>query len=574
MKRAALWFSAGLLLVLLLAGTFWLRYLPGPRGTIGHDYAQVLPALLAGDYFFARNGPFVLPWHSPAFGAGLPYYAHPSSAYLSLPQWLSFAVPPVLALQLTLLASVALAFGGTWLLLRRVFALSESSALLGSTLFALNGFLSARVLIGHLGFHSSATAPLIAFLLLRPLPEEPRRRRLRVLFDGLCAGLLLAYMFQSGNIYGLPPLLLAVGAIACLAALAGRSTGGFAPRLAFAGLIALPLCLEKLQAGLDYLASFPREGYPLPGARDALVLARILFSALFLDPPKELGNAGFEGLVLALERHEWEFGLSLVPVLLIGLALLRGVARPRALPLLLLVLVLAVPFAFNLHGERWTAFLKTVPILKSSSSFVRWFFAYVPFVAVLAALACERLRPARWPAAPALAASALAAFLLLSEDRGFYAQQPYDPRAIELAWQTRSDPPPIRSVVAPETVDGRLILGVQRNDTLVRGESQLFCYEPLFGYRLEWYPRGPVHAGDVLSSVDGLLNFHDPRLFLRRGPDGRGPGAPFRLEERAELERFLRYEPLAGSPSSWTPCLILLALAAAGFLGWKLRRAR
>jgi len=574
MQRKPYLFWVGLLLVLALAGGVYLRYLPGPGGKLGHDYSLVLPHLLAGDYFWARNGPSVLPWYTPAFGAGLPYYANPASSYLSLPQWLSFVMDPVHAVQCTLLASLALAFVGMWLLLRRVFALAESSALFGATLFALNGFLAARVLVGHLGFHSSALAPLLAFLLLRPLPQEAQARRLRVLFDGLCAGLCLTYTFQSGNVHGLPPLLLAVGAIACLAALAGRSTQGCLPRLALAGLVALVLCLEKLQGSLAFLSSFPRAGYPLPGARDVWVLARILFSALFLAPPTELGNQGFVGSQFTLERHEWEFGLSLVPLVVIALALTRGLARPKAVPLLLLLLLLAVPFAFNLHGAQWTAFLKTIPILKSSSSFVRWFFAYVPFVAVLAALACERLRPARLPAGPALLASALAALLLLVEDRSFYARQPYDPRAIVQAWQTRADPPPIRSVVAAPAIDGRITLTLQRNDALVRGESQLYCYEPLFGYLLEWYPHGSVHAGDALSSADGKLNFHDPRLFLRPSADGRGPGAAFEVGDRAALERFLRYEPLEGSPASLTPALIALALLVAGVLAWKLRRAR
>ena len=573
MKGERLRFLAALALVLGAAAAVYLRYLPGPGGTLGHDYAQVLPRLLVGCYFWETNGWFELPWHTPAFGAGLPFYAHPSNAYLSLPQWLSFLVQPVLAVQLTLLVSLAVAFAGSWLCLRRVFALSESSALLGATLFTLDDFHSARALIGHLGFHSCALAPLLAFLLLRALPEEPRERRLQLGLDALLVGLCLAYMFQSGNIYGLPPVLIAVAGLACLAALCGRSTRGFVLRLALALLVALVLDWEKLRGSLAFLSSCPRTGYPLPGARDAWTLARILFSALFLAPPTALGNAAYEELVLGLDRHEWEYGMSLVPLVVIGLALLRGLPRLRLLPLLLLALLLAVPFVLNLHGERWSAFLKSLPVLKSASSFTRWFFVYVPVLAVIAALACERLRPARWPAGPALVASALAAVLLLAQDRSFYAQQPYDPRTIVDAWRTRAQPPPVRSVVTPPRVGDAYRMGVQRDDAPARGESQLFCYEPLFGYRLEWYPRGPVHAGDALASANGELNFHDPRLFLRPEP-GRPPGAPFRASERAALERFLAYEPLEGSPSSFTPALILGALLACAVLAWRIRRVR
>ncbi len=579
MNRARVLFLAGLVLVLACGAWSVLPLLPGPGGELGHDYAYFLPRLLAGDYFFARNGPFALPWFSPAFGAGLPFYAHPASSYVSLPQWLSFLVDPLRALQLAYVATLVAGFAGMWLLLRRVFALSAGAALVGAVLFALNGFHSARFLVGHLSLHSSVLAPLIAYLLLRELPGEARARRWRALLDGLLAGIALAYLFQSGNVYGLPPVLLAVLASACLAHLAGRTTRGFAPRLALALAVALALCASKLEAGMAYLASFPREGYPLPGARSALGLARVLFQALFLAPPTALGNRGFEGLAFPLGEHEWDFRVGPLALLLVAGGALAWLVRTRGrpklapLPLALLLLVLAIPFVLNLHGERWTPFLKSLPLLKSSSSFVRWFFAYVPVLAVLAALACERLRLARFPDLVPLAAALAGALLLVRTDRASYRVETFDSAPIVAAWRTRADPPPIRAVGVPPIVDGQYRLDGRRDALLVSGQSQLLTYEPLFGYRLEWRPRGPVRAGDALREENGAFNFQDPRLFLGPDAQGRAPGAPFLAAERATLERFLDYGPLAWEQASpVTPVAALLVLLLLALALGRLRR--
>jgi hypothetical protein len=404
-------------------------------------------------------------------------------------------------------------------------------------LFALNGFHIARMAVGHLAFHASMLAPLCAWLLLRPSST-----RAGWWASALGAGLCLCYQLQAGNVYGLPPLLLALGALACIHAMRGGMLQDLAGRAAVSLLVMLGLCAAKLCAALAFLSSFPRSGYPLPGAKHPLALLELLFRALFLAPPTDKARELFVNQPFILGEHEWDLGLSLVPLaaILLGIALcmraetLRSFVRHRwALAVLLLICL--VPLALNLHSPAWERALKSLPVLGSSSSFVRWLWVFVPLVAVLAACAIDGLERRVWLARASWVAMAAFLALQVTHSRKVYAEQPYDPRPVVDAWK-RHAAPAITRVTIPGVVDGQIRLNADRDDALLRGESQLLTYEPLFGYRLEWFPKGPVRPGEAR-----IGNLHHPLAFLYPQAAGRAPGAPFRPGEEAQLQAFVEY---------------------------------
>ena len=552
--------------------------LPNNMGKIGHDYAYFLPRLLAGEQWIANNGLWSVPWFSPAFGAGLPAYAHPANGHYSLPQLLCLGMDPLSAVRWTAFLSMLAGFAGMWLVARRTLALGPGPSAFAAAAFALNGFHIARMAIGHLAFHASMLAPLCAWLLLRPASS-----RLEWWGSVLGAGLCLAYQLQSGNVYGIPPLALAVVAIACLHRLRAGTTEGFIGRGLTAGWIALCLSAAKLSAALAFLSSFPRSSYPLPGAGNPLDLAELLARALFLEPPAERARELFQNQPFLLGAHEWDLGLTPVPaiVLALGLVLLlakdrQGLRWPPRAALILLLLVCALPLALNLHSAGWERTLKSVPILGSSSSFVRWLWLFVPLTILASACALERLQRIRGLALCSWVA--LAAFLGLQSlaPRKAYAEQPYNPRGIVDAWK-RHSLPPIREVVIPPLVDRQIKLESDRDDEFLKGHSQLFTYEPLFGYRLEWFPKGPVRPGEAT-----IGNFHHPLAFLYPQAAGRSPGEPFRAGEEAQLEALLNYR---ASEIPWPlrqrlangihlAALLALAVAAVALAYTSLRRQR
>ncbi len=569
------------------------RYLPCVDGSIGHDYAYYFPDLLSGAYWFHQNGPWSIPWFTPAFGGGLPFYAHPSCGYVTFPQGAAILGGAVFAVRATLVVFAALGFLGTYLCLRRSFALSLAAALVGATIFSWNGFFTARMLSGHLFFHSQMLVPLAAWWITRPVEEGQRVRRLA--FDALCAGLVFAYMFQAGNFYGLVPAGLSCAAIALVAALRGARIADSTMRFLGATVVALLLCLAKLNAGLAFLESFQRSGYPLPGASNPLGALALAFQSLFVFPSVDLGRYLLVNKRWRLDQHEWDFSLTSVALVLIVVAAIsmrreyrerlrggRNVALVSAL-----VLVLLVPIAVNVYSPMWTAFLKQVPILRNSSSLVRWFVAYVPVFSVLAALSLDRIAAdPRRRTRLACVAILLVIVTHIARDRSFYATQPYSATRIESAFDAlreKSHVPPIERCAMQIGPGGRPLRPPDRNDGLVEGTSPIACFEPIFGYELEWFPMGSLHPGPARDVSEGKYNFKNPASYLFPAENGLEPGGHFRVGEEDELAALLDYRPFPFETSNAqrvaeTVNLIAVAGAIAGLfvaaiLGMRSRRA-
>lgn len=563
------------------------QFFPNAQGKLGHDYEYNLPLLLDGYYWFLNNGLWPVPWFTPSFCGGMPLLANPATFYVSAAQLFTFFTDPLVGVRLTLLLFAALGFWGFYFLLAQVFKTSKWTALLGGTIFLFNGLFAYRFVVGHLEFHSFMLTPLIAFFLLKDEAEAPLGRW-QAGRDIVCAALLISYAFMSGMTQLIVPSLIAVLVIALLARLEfGEqvSMGRFVGRLTMAGIGALGLSAAKLVAALSFLSNFPRDSYLLPGVDGLGKLLLMIVQVLSVGG----GQLDIQGTLVnvqwMLERHEFEFGLSVVPFALIlagvGLNLRqwqwRGLAArycsARQWPFLLAcLLLLSIPLALNYYSPAWNSFLKTVPFIKSLSNFFRWFIIYIPFVVVLAALAVEKTSLLQRHCLPlALAGVTLVVAQNLLTDQAFYHAQFYDPANIVTAYYHTKDngrPPVIANQVVNINAAGQLDLSVGRNDALVNGGSPLLCYEPMFGFQLEYLPFKTIQPGPVLADLDGLLNLKNPACYLYPDQNQCAPGDHFTVEQRAEAERFTSFQPFAYQASGlqkaadWLNLLCLLALPA------------
>src|SRR3989338_4882337 len=94
-RRPAL---ASFLLLLWAYHLIFGKFFPTQKGTLGHDYAHVLPDLLDGYFWFTNNGLFEPFWFTPAFCGGQPQLADPASVYYSVAQLLTFILNPLTSL--------------------------------------------------------------------------------------------------------------------------------------------------------------------------------------------------------------------------------------------------------------------------------------------------------------------------------------------------------------------------------------------------------------------------------------------------------------------------------------------
>lgn len=532
-------------------------YFPGPQG-MGHDYSQFFPDLLANYYWARTEGPWSPPWFTPAFCGGQPAFPDPQSIYYSLPQVLVAFFEPVTSVYLTLLAFAGLGFAGTWLFLRRSLSASVAASVVGATLFALNGFFSHRMLVGHLAFHGIMLVPWLALAFTAPAGA----RRITVpdlLRHGAAGALIIAYWIVGGMAVLFIPALLAVFALVLLYALAGGSLRVAVARASVAAVLGLALAASKVAGALAYTRHFPRTGYPLPGMSDVFATLELAVTALFHAPENIAQRAAVRltNNAIYLGRHEFEFGVTPVPLLLLALGLAFWLYRclssetpvlPRAWRTIALgaalLLVLSIPIAINTYAPHWNAFLKSLPVVGSASNLFRWFFIYIPVVAVVSALALDSLAPSsRVRAAVALAAFIAVIVAHAVADRTFYAQQAYDPGPVSKAFAAARTPgfqPSIRTIGAYTDAQGRILIN-GNNDLLTNGMSQLACYNPMFGYGLEFFPLGMLRVGNALEVRGGYLNVKNPACYVFPRENQCAPGAHFPATRRDDAERFLAY---------------------------------
>lgn len=534
--RARLRLAAGLCIVLAVQALCWLRWLPGPDGRLGHDWSYFLPRLLAGEYHAAVSGVLDTPWYTPAFGAGLPLAAHPASVWHSLPQWLSFAVGPLAAAQATLLVCTAAACLGMWLFARDVLRTGERAAFAAAMVVALDSFLPSRMVVGHLGFHSGALAPLLAWLLL-----HPSRRHAACVLGAAAAA---ACIVMSGNVYGAPSVLLFVLGAAAVAVWRGACWRVFCLRAACAAMLAGLLCSEKLAFAAAFMEHAPRDHYGLPLCGSFVEAATLLARVLVLGPDDALVAATVHGGG-KLATHEWEFVVGPVAVA----AALCALARTRAprcarLPAVVSALVLAAVLLLPLVVVVDSQWIRQAALTRGASTLFRAWAVYAPLVAVGAALAIEQLSHARLRAVrSAWIVVAVAAVVCAWRASSSPHDGLYDPARIVAAHEALGEapPPPIVQVAWMVDAAGKPGLPIGRDDGLAQGVSQLLPYEPLFGYRLERYPLLGLAPGPALEAQDGLLRLRDPSSWIAPDAAGRAVGGRLRADEIDTARRFASY---------------------------------
>jgi hypothetical protein len=284
-----------------------------------------------------------------------------------------------------------------------------------------------------------------------------------------------------------------------------------------------------------------------------------------------------------LDRHEWEYGVSVAPLILVvaaaAVAAANVVRRPkrapftvdRVLAVVAIAILLSIPIALNWYQPDWNRFLKAAPYLGNSSNLLRFFSTYIPVVVVLAGLAVDRLPLpsfAQGNGRPLLAAIGLGIVLLqnATTDRAYYAGQSYAIAPIEAAY-ARAEA--TGSVPAIEAIGGLGDVSGGRNDAMINGRSQLYCYQPLFGYRLERFPAAPLRPGPVIAAIGQVINVKNPACYEFPAENSCTPGNHFTIEQVEQAVAFLNYRPVIFEQpyrqqlATWLSLISMVFIAAA-----------
>jgi hypothetical protein len=576
--------ALGLMLVLLtVQALIWFPFIPNRVGDLAPDYSLWLPDMLSGFFWFVRNGIGPLPWFSPSQCAGIPFHADPQVSYLSLLQFLTFVMPPVQAAKVNFLVFAAAGYWGAWHLARRTFGLSILAALFAAALFQLNAFFGVRMIVGHLTYAPFMLLPALAACLLRPAGLPPATQAENTLRACL-ASLLIAISIQAGMVHIIPPIYLSLLILWLIAARWHGTQWPAAGRLAAATAIGLLLCAGKLAAALSLLSNFPRDNYPLPGIDGFFTTLYVAFRALFTPVSISLGQLVGHTHLLQ-DQHELEYDISVAPLLL-GIAAAAVAWRqgwrpwhaprsgPRIALWVALIAALLIPLLLNWYIAPWNEFLKSLPFFGNSSNLLRWFCAWILPAILAGALALDYAAPAIPGGRAALAGGGIAlmvATIALADHSQYGALGLgfYDPTPLQDAWHKAKDSgtvPTVMGVTRFTGPDGALSMAPDRQNGVATGSSTLFCYEPLFGYKLERFPFGKIAIGPATLQKDGVLNMKNPACYVFPHANDCKPGDQFTVAQQADLVNFLNYQPYAFKKPWWAHMADWLNILAA--LGW------
>ena len=520
------------------------RYIPNLYGTVGHDYRLNLPNLLSGYYWFLNNGFWSIPWLSPSQCGGSPFFPDINVMYFSIPQFLSFYISPIKAVRVTFFSFSLIGFIGFYYLMKESFNFTKVQATLGGLLFMFNGFFAYRMLIGHLTVHSYMLLPIIGLALLPSTSFLPKRSLLDRVFRLAVAGTCFSYMFYSGFIYGIPPVILSIIALILIASKDIKTACG--PLLNLFLSLAIACCLSsiKLVGAFAVLSNFPRTLYPLPGYDSIARIAYIIINNIFFAVPnsdilKFFNSGNIQG------RHEFENGLTVIPLFLITILILVKILQRRiriTTKAILLIFLCMIPVIFNWYEPSWNQFLKSIPLVKSSSTLIRWFCFYIPIVIVASLYGLKELCGLKlfnqYQLAIAIFLSAAFIFLNYSYDKFYYFEQPYHIAPIESAWEHANKN---KSITPISFVDGDINNG---NDSLIQGGSQINCYQPIFGYNLEKFPLLNLRPGNIYTVSGGKFNFKNPACYIFPSENKCHPGDHFTESDKSKLESLAEYRPV------------------------------
>jgi hypothetical protein len=554
-KNYRLILLVGFLSILFIYHLIFFRYFPTVQGYIGHDYSYFLPNLLNGTYWFRNNSLFSVPWFTPAFCAGLPFFPNPQNIYYSIPQLLSFFVNPLHAVYLSFLCFAGLGFVGTYLLLRRVFNLSIAAAYFGATLFLFNGFYSSRMLIGHMTYQVFALLPLLSWLLLCKTNVKFHEINYVVF-----AGIIFSYMFHAGAANFIVPLTLSIICIwTLLGVVQNVEKNRFWMRLGLSGLISLLLSAAKLLPTILYIREIRWDLKLLPGFDGFWNAVGNIFKMLFLSFDKDIASDVLN-FPYHLEQHEFDYGLTIVPFVLLSVFFCHIIIKfissdihlqltiKKVVFLVFLIMLLLLPVVLNIYNPTWSLFLKSLPYIENSSHLIRWIAIVIPIVVILAAIALDHISNRLIKNAVVLVCIAIVLSSTYYKDRGYYKDQLYDPSNILSAWHSGSQ----------DITFNEILPGMQKNDLLVLGASEILCYEPMFGYQLESFDPGRLRQGSIMEIDNGYLNFKNPACYIFPEQNQCMAGDHFKVQDNDKLKLFASYKTFKFERSSFQKFLNII----------------
>ena len=551
-----------LILVIFTHQTIFQSFFPNSNSYLGHDYSLSLPNLIFGKIWF-QNNHFSIPWFSPSFCCGVPFFADPQTGYYSLQQIIFIFFSPILALKISFLFFSLIAFFGFFFLANRSFKLNIYLSLLAATLFLFNGFFNYRAIIGHWSFLSYVFVPLYCFILIYCF--EKREKKLKSLFYLLVSSLLFANFIHSGASSLIVVISLSIMLILALYIYINGNLK-IIYKLLYSILFGLIISSSKINASFAFINNFSRE-YPPLLFKNSFDFFENIFRSLFLYPNEYIFNSKtINNVTNGLQIHEIEFGLSIIPLVIffifvffIRRAKIIKLNSTKILALIVIFLITIFVISLNLSNNYIGETFRKLPVIKSTWVHYRLIAVYIiPIILI----SCFLLNNLNIKIENIKYIVSLFLIIIIYQEykynKNFYDNQTYDPKNIQNFYKNKNK---INNLKIDEIIifldqKRKPIITNQRNDMFVFNFSPLFCYNPIFGYNLEQLPKNKFTFNKMIKINNNLIsyrgdpkfiknektNFFNPSCFVFPKENNCIPGDLFKKKDVQNLEKFLNYK--------------------------------
>ena len=242
--------------ILIIHQIIFQQFFPNSRGLLGHDYEQFIPNLMFGKIWFYNNF-LSVPWFTPSFCCGIPFYADPQSMYYSIPQIIFLIFNPILSVKIIFFILSFISYVGMFLLVRGNFKCNSYVSLLCASLFLFNGFFVYRAIAGHVDYLSYIFVPLYCYFLIKSYENQSNNSSYVYL---ILSSIIFANFFHSGS--G-PIILIIFTSILSVLLFYSHLINSFKIFFKFtlSLFLGISISLSKITAALFFLNNFPRK-YP------------------------------------------------------------------------------------------------------------------------------------------------------------------------------------------------------------------------------------------------------------------------------------------------------------------------
>ena len=539
-------------------------------GKYHFDHQSALSRLIFGKIWFLKNG-LSIPWFTPHICCGAPNYASPASDFYSPIQLLFLFFKPLTTIKIIFFLYSLTAFLGTFLLLKKIFKLSNYASLIGSTLFLFNHYFNFHYLSGHYGFGLFALIPMFFYISSASLNKSNHKDSFFLIIS---SALLFAVMMHSGGSRIIMEILVSIFFLTLLHLIQFKDF----KIILYVGLsifIGLLISSSKIYAAWSFVENISREVDPLY-FKTIRGFISVFLDFFFLIPNDDISDfLGSQLVQLSIE--EFSFNISVLPLIILVLYLreLPQFNKDKFKIFFSIVLLLSVfiLILLNFSNTKLGSFVRNIPFITNDWISFRMLAPLIILFSIISAKMFDFIKFRKIHLVATIFISIIILQNLLFDRNKLH--EIFSHTALKKLFdhdisRKNVNDYRIQEIITILDADSQYD-GPKQHDFFLKNQSIQLCYFSIFGYDLEKLKpivtklifdnqqqtvvdenlitskeigtKINIYTGNPLFEKNDTLNFVNPSCYLNPKDNNCDKNFLFKSDKKKDLINFLNYRP-------------------------------